>query len=463
VTTVKRPSRLFSFTDWNKTRPKDPPPGDRLDAMFSELASAIVSTQEALAQIRRDDGGIRNNSIGREHIVPTVIDELTKDLHQRIEVSIARLSNASAAAQTAEQNSQLFAKDAEAAVDVAKHLTSGMAALRALSDYSADISSRAAMSVSIDAVDAENWADYAQAQAENAIAAKNEALQWAEYLAGPVVDASQAPAYIAGTPFPHGLYYQPVEGGIAGLWSAKWWALYAQQLVGTTGFYYLGAWDAPPLPGEQNPDSGQMVPDPLAEGSLYYNTSENQLYFWNGSSWQQPVSPAATVRSQFVYLATANQKIFSGNDLNGHAPSVGSAPSDVFVNGVRLIPVSDYQINSGANTLTLTDPVAASSMVQWDLLLASAQLAPGAVNAWKIKPLTPDGTTQDFPLQYVDGGGATVSASVGSGAQLMVSLDGVIQETGADYTASGSTIHFALAPDATSHLWIVWYQPGVGP
>ena len=220
-------------------------------------------------------------------------------------------------------------------------------------------------------------------------------------------------------------------------------------------------WPAPPLPGEQNPDTGQAVPDPLAPGSLYYDSNTGTLNVWNGTAWTSPTALAQGYVGQFVYTATAGQTIFSGADDEGNTPVVGTSPSDVFLNGVRLISGEDYVVNGPTSTLTINTPVTAGSMVQWDLLVPAGQLAPGSVNAFKIKPVTLDGSTQDFPLQYIDpGSGDTIDAAVGNGAQLMVSLDGCVQEPGKDYTATGATIHFLEAPDADSALWMVWQQPG---
>ena len=461
MTTVKRPSRLFSFSDYAKSRPRDPPPGDRLDAQFIELVEAINSTQDALAQIRRDDGALKNASITEHQLAPGLRAQIVGDIEAKVAPIALTVAGTAATALNSERNAQMFAEDAEAAVAVARLLVSGLDALRVKIESKADFNSRAADSADTWATDSENWANYSQAMSDNATKAKDEALQWAEYLAGPVVNSADAPAYIADSPFPHGLYYQPVEGGLAGLWSAKWWALFAQQIVGKTGIYYLGPWDHPPLAGEQNPDTGQVVPTPVPPGSLYYDTETGNLNVWDGTQWKQPTALGAAYQGSFVYVATAGQQDFSGPDLSGATPNVGTAPSEVFVNGVRLVPTSDFTINTSTSTLHLNSPLTVNSMVQWDLLIPAGQVAPGAVNAFKIKTLTPNGSTASFPLQYIDPiGGATVDADVGDGAQLMVSLDGCVQEPGVDYTASGSTLTMSSAPDATARLWAVWYQPG---
>lgn len=463
MTTVKRPARLFSFTDFAKSSPRDPPPGDRLDAQFIELIEAIRTTQAALAEIRQPSGQLKPQSVGPEHLRVNLADEIIERVSNAVEPVRAVIRAATSDAQEHERNAQMFAKDAEAAVDVARHMVSGLDALNHIVKQRTKVNTAAADEADLHATESENWANYSKAQSDNAIAAKDEALQWAEFLAGPVVNALEAPAYIADSPFPHGLYYQPVQGGVAGLWSAKWWALWAQQLVGKTSFYYLGPWDHAPLPGEQNPATGEVVPNPLAPGSLYYDTVTQTLYAWTGTGWAQPLALGQGFQARFVYLASAGQTVFSGADHNGATPTVGSYPSDVFVNGVRLVDTIDYVIDQGASTLTINTPLTVNSVVQWDLLVSSDSLAPGSVNAFKMHAMTPDGVTKDFTLQYTASGGGTVNAAVGDGAQLLVSLDGTIQEVGVDFTASGSALHFLTAPDATAHIWAIWYQPGAVP
>jgi hypothetical protein len=455
---LKRPARLFSFSDWNKDRPKEPPPGDRLDAQFLELIDTIAQTQEALREIRRDDGALKSNSVGDEQLTTNLREVLIGDIEARVAAIHSTISGIARQAQDSEKSAQLFAEDAERALIVARQMISDWNVIRDSAVRASDYAQRSARSTDINATEAEDWANYSKAQADNAIAAKDEALQWAEYLAGPVVDPAHAAQYIAESKFPNGLFYQPVEGSPAGLWSAKWWAIYARSLVGNVAFYYLGAWDAPPLPGETNPNTGQTVPNPLTEGSIYYDTNSGTIFVWNGTAWTSPVALAQGFVGNFVYTAAANQTVFSGPDDSGTTPEVGTSPSDVYVNGVRLIPDEDFTVAGDA--LTILAPLTAGSTVMWDLLVPQEKLAPGTVNAFKIKPITLDGSTQDFPLQYVDSGGATVDAEVGSGVQMQVSLDGCMQESGKDYTASGAAIHFSSAPPADASLWMIWYQPG---
>jgi hypothetical protein len=463
---VVRPRREFSFADWSKTRPREPIPGDRLDAQFENLIEAIHSTQRLIADLRRDDGGLRNQSVGLEQLKATVHDQFTRDVAGATAAHAFRAEQGAAVVKASERTTALFAKDAEAAAISAAQFLSAVNAAQQLVEQNNHRITTLADVTEAEATDAENWAAYAKAQADNAIKAKEEALAWAEYLAGPVVDAADAPAYIADSAFPHGLYYQPVEGygGVAGLWSAKWWAVYAAQLVGPWGFYYLGGWPSPPLPGADNPDTGIKVPNPLAPGSIYYDTNLETIFVWNGSEWTTPYSLASGAVSRFVYLATAGQTAFSGADTNGATPDVGLSPSDVHLNGVRLVETVDFTIDTASSTLTLVNiAAAAGAVIQWDLLVPPDDLVPGNVHTFKVAltPGAPDGATTAFTMQYTHPVGGPQPVNVTDGSQLQVSLDGVIQEPGFDYTAADNTLTLAVAPRADARLWVVWFSNAV--
>jgi hypothetical protein len=459
---LKVPQRVFSFTDWARSRPRDPIPGDRLDIQFTELINAITATQRAIADVRSDDGKLRRGIITDDQLIPDLKARLNSDITGLLEPIRQAIRGSYTATIASEHQAELYAADAEAAARVAAQLTAGMDAIRSAARRDADYVSRASASVDADATDAENWGNYSQAQADASALSANLALQWAEYLAGPVVDVASAPAYISSSAFPHGLYYQPVEGGAAGLWSAKWWALYAQQLVGKGAFYYLGAWYSPPVPGGISPITGQRVPNPLSPGSLYYDLNTNTLYVWNGSSWAQQQLLTAAYTSEYIYIATAGQTKFSGPDSTGKTPVIGASPSRVHVSGLLLSP-SQYTANTVDSSLTLGSAPGAGATVQWDLLAPPP--VPGAVNAFKVVNLNPDGTRTAFPVQYIDpSSGHTADVIITSATQLIVCQDGVLQEPGGDYTAttsgSASTLYMNVAPLADARFWAVVLQSG---
>jgi hypothetical protein len=137
------PTRQFSFTDYSTNYPTQPPPGDKLDAEFDRINTALGQVIQFTATLFQPDGTLKPGSVPPE--------ALTTDL-------AAALQTINTAALTLEQDN---------------------------------------------------------------------ALKWAEYLAGPVISAADAPAAIASSAFPNGLFYDAIQGGSGGLYSAKYWALQA--------------------------------------------------------------------------------------------------------------------------------------------------------------------------------------------------------------------------------------------
>ena len=454
-----RPRLQILFSD----RPRGQITADLLDAQIHNLIEAIHSTQQALDEIRRDDGKLHNGIIDREQLSSSLKHDHANlvAVEKRAVAAAGDTVEAATHALNTLRDIDLRAADAEAAAVSAAQMLSAISHGNVAAKTAEDDAENSADRAESAAIDSENWGNYSQANADNAIAAKNEATQWAEYLAGPVVDPAKAPAYISEHPFGHGLYYQPVEGAPGGLFSAKWWALYASNIVGNVGMYYLGAWPSPPLPGEVNPDTGQMVPSPIKPGSIYFDSETGQMFVWNGSQWIAPAALTAAYTGHHVYTATAGQITFSGADDNGNTPTVNGAPSQVHVNGVLLVPNDDYTV--AGNVLTLDFPATVNSIVQWDVMVSPDAFG-AHINAYKVTIApAPDGTLQDFTLTYTDPVDGVQPTSVDSGAQLQVSLDGCIQEPGAAYTASGADLHFSEPPHPTAGLWAVWYQPGALP
>ena len=75
-------------------------------------------------------------------------------------------------------------------------------------------------------------------------------------------------------------------------------------------------------------------------------------------------SPSNGVRKRFVYVATANQQTFSGNDENGISlVYVDVAYLDVYQNGVKLKAVDDYASTTGT-TVVLVQGASADDIVE---------------------------------------------------------------------------------------------------
>lgn len=434
-----------------------------LDAALTDLREALIETQEALRQLRRDDGKLINGSVGVSQLDRQFAEQLADYLRltpsgKSVLQLVDEANSAAVTSQAAEQSIALLAQDAERAATVANEALAEMHRLRDQLGRQYGVVAKNVDVISAYSTEAEDWANYSHAQADNAIKAKDEALAWAEYLAGPVVNSDDAPAYISGSAWPHGLYYQPVEGygGTGGLWSAKWWAIYAQTIVGPWAFYYFGPWPAPPSPGMRNSDTGQVVPTPIGEGSMYYDTTAGMLFVWDGTQWVAAFEAVLGYKSEYTYVATANQSVFSGPDVNGQTPVVGDARSAVHLNGVLLVEGSsyDYTINTSTNTLTLAMGAPAGSIVQWALVPQA--LAPMPVKAFGVTltPSAPDGATTAFTMAYSGGAVNALDAHA-----LLVSLDGIVQQPGIDYNAAGATLTFPAAPRADSRLWVTWWSP----
>jgi hypothetical protein len=65
-------SRQYDFASFSATNPSDQQPGVNLDAEFNALKTTIDAALANLALIQRDDGGVKNNTIG--------LDQLTSDV-----------------------------------------------------------------------------------------------------------------------------------------------------------------------------------------------------------------------------------------------------------------------------------------------------------------------------------------------------------------------------------------------
>lgn len=451
-------TRGYDYEQHSIDQPNVPQPGDKLNQDFDDIATAVNATNGALQDILNPDGTLKDGIVGEAQLDPAVYDQLvddaTADLQPMVDqaqqgaaTATAKAAQAKASAQAADQ----YAQNAQGAVTDA---TQAMANVRMYAGQA----EQAAEDAAVSEANAANSANTAQGAMSNALKHQDKAFQWAEYLAGPV------------DPAPPG-WPEAVDDG---LWSAKWWAVRAREIVGAWGSLYLGAFPTPPVP-----DPGNQWPP----GELYYDTTKGMMMVWNGAQWVPVTAPGPSVASSFVYLATADQTDFTGPDANGNTPILNAGsripPSDVHVNGVRLVQddgfgLGDYTVDPNTNTLTILVPLTENSIVQWDLLLTPADLAPGSVIAHKLfdvdkDPTTNapgefDGVTTEFPLYYISSvDGTTNPCAPGTGVQLQVSLDGVMQEFGEDFTTTGANLVFSEAPPPTTKFWGVWYQPGQPP
>ena len=95
---------------------------------------------------------------------------------------------------------------------------------------------------------------------------------------------------------------------------------------------YLGAKSTPPTTDNQG--------NPLQTGTLYFNTVSNTMFVWSGSSWAAAGSAVNGTAERQEYTATSGQTNFSATYDVGFV--------DVYLNGIKLIPTTDFTATDGA-------------------------------------------------------------------------------------------------------------------
>ena len=434
--------RVMSFADWQRTHPKDPPPGDMLDAQFDTIIDTVDVWDAKIRRAINDDGKVAAGTVS----IHALDDDFRAFLDQKLADSVEKLrfelSEYAKSAILAEKTTKTASEDAKQAAAQAKIAESAVfdAQNRAAAQFAAVEARSAAVSAAADQFLA-SQATITAGTGESEAWAVASAL-WAEHMPDTIPDNAVKVMDITGD---H--------------WSSRWWANQAANAFGMLTSLYLGAHPEPPL---TNNNGG-----PIQIGSIYFDTDPppGQTMVWNGSQWVSMTQPARAMVSTLWYSATAGQTAFplTAADLYGHSYTISSTapePIGVWVNGVKLMPyqspLGDWTI--AASTVTMQRPLRAGDLVSFDIYMPNEALGPGAVHAWSIAPLTgKDGVRTAFTLSTKESPGVPVT--VVKHEELVVSLDGVIQEPGVSFTASGATITFTQAPAADAYIFITWFRP----
>jgi hypothetical protein len=442
--------KLFSFTDWAAHRPTEQLPAERLDAELAALRKGIVELSRQLDDIRRDDGKLRPELITAELISENLSTALATDIKQQLSSEFTQIKNASsqavAAVQAAEKGSGEVLRKADQAIAAAKFLEGlkqstfeRLSAAEKVAQQAADDAAAERRAIELrlqgsrqsggpgDGGASEAWADCSRA--------------WAEFMDG---NATIPMDLIAQT---------DVTGDH---WSARWWAHRAGEIVGESldDFfrYYIGAYNQAP---SECPNG-----DPLTAGVLYYDTSAQTMFVWDGDSWRPLVVPSPGDFAEYFYKATAGQTVFGGADWYGKVPSGWGTTStnlNVYLNGVRLTERLNWEVRDDAS-IVLKRGVTENSIVVVECFKVpetsyAATAAKIETQWWDF-----DGTKRAFPI-YVRG----VLYSPVDAANVWVSIDGVMQDPGVNFTISGPYITFDSAPRADAVRWgIVGVPVGAG-
>lgn len=104
---------------------------------------------------------------------------------------------------------------------------------------------------------------------------------------------------------------------------------------------------------------GQKASDPaldndgnaLVTGALYYNSTDGAMRVYTGTGWINASSAQIATMKTYVYVATAGQTTFSGNDVSNSPLTYVSPYLIVSLNGLELRPLVDYTATSGLSVV----------------------------------------------------------------------------------------------------------------
>jgi hypothetical protein len=439
--------KLFSFASWATDHPSDPIPGDRVDIQFDNHRAAILALTEAVENLLRADGKLNHDLITPESLPRGITTGLILDAKSRIDGYLDPLLARTQYEQRQLESTQLDLlsqlheikarqRETQELLDAVQHLSSavqnstrnGLSKLsQALQANARFIEARALDDES--SVTAQKWAEVSTV--------------WAEYMDG---NATIPPNILA-------------TNGITGdHWSSRWWANRSAQAFGQMAWWYQGAFAGPP-PSTPNDPTGQ----PLPPGAIYWDTVTNKMMVWSGTAWMSTSAPApAIVQSLYYVVSSGSQSAFPLTTLDRFGKNFAlSATSpegiNAYKNGLRLEPNNDFTVNVATSTVTTIVPLTTGQEIIFDLLTPANMLKPsGSANALLCAPLTLDGVQTTFALSPASG---TTIINVGKSEELIVTVDGVVQQPGGAYSALGANIVFVEAPSANALVVIVWLGP----
>jgi hypothetical protein len=191
---------------------------------------------------------------------------------------------------------------------------------------------------------------------------------------------------------------------------------------------------------------GQKAADPLVDndgnalitGALYYNSTDKIMKAYDGTAWIAASSAAITTMRTYVYVATAAQTVFTGNDANGVSLAFAAPYIIVSLNGLQLRSVVDYT-TTGVGTITLVSGASAGDELQVQAF-ANFNVA----------------NIQAADVTFVPAGTGAVTRTVQSKLREGVS----VKDFGADSTGvTNSTTHFQAAIDSLPSTGGTVYVP----
>jgi hypothetical protein len=407
---------------------------------FDEHRRATANVIDFLRTVVRDDGVVKNGTVGPEQLAPELPELLAKravgaieDLLANVRLSASQAQNSAAEVRVLQDKIQALQRDIAASAEMMSRASQEVQIRLAQLDAEVEARVSAALATGVlgpnvggpfgvDALGAAATAqDYSQV-----------CIDWAEHMPDTVPLQTLAINAITGD---H--------------WSSRWWANRSANAFGMLAWWYMGAWPSPGPPTTPNTPTGQPIPP----GAMYFNTT----------TWVAAYAPGKATTASLYYQATAGQTVFplGSADRAGKTFAYNQAAPEgtmAYVNGVRLEPTFDFTVDTVGSAITFLRGLTVNSLVIFDFLTPTTQLTPsGTVNTVLLNPIVPDGATTTFTGLTVAMNGHAVN--VAKNEELHVSINGVIQQPGTAYNASAATITFAEAPEASANVFIVWFGP----
>ena len=188
---------------------------------------------------------------------------------------------------------------------------------------------------------------------------------------------------------------------------------------------YLGAASSDP--------STDLDGNALATGALYFNSTTNVTRVYTGSTWQTASASIEGIKADFVYVATAGQTVFSGNDSSSNTMSIDTAGLvNVFLNGIRLITTTDYAVSAANNRVTLNSGATVGDLLEVEVFGNFAGQSGSSV-------AITGGTINNTTFNNVTYSGNIVTTGTVDGRDVSVDgtkLDGIEAGAKADQTAA---------------------------
>jgi len=442
---IERPTKLYDFGSVQVA------PAYEIDRQFDNHKRSIDAIIKQLSKVLRADGKLNNDLLTPESFPKQTLEKIQSaalsDALRAHEATAVMLKEITARQIAIEKSSQelraliqknerdnrtmrvLGAEVQASQVALSATIAPHMTELRDLRDDSFNAQNEVLRQAAV----AEDWA--------------NVSIAWAEHMPDTIPPNILATNAITGE---H--------------WSSRWWAMKSTAMFGMMAMLYCGASDVPP--------TETLIGDPLTPGCIYFDTNTQTMQVWNGSAWQPFTVPQKAFTASLYYLAAEGQQHFplSTPDLYNNTFVLNLQDPqgiEAYVNGARLTPdnnpgmiTGDFFASAQNNWITVAQPLPAGAMVAIDVLQTASQLAPGAVAIHpcvniNTPPGFQDGSRTTFVLTVKSDG---TNPNLAGPEELLVSVDGVIQEPAIQYAASGDSITFNQAPTADAYVFISWFK-----